>query len=185
PELATRTTSWPSAYATAACRTGSQEAGEVPPIPKGRLMTCAPCEAAYRIPAAAVRTDAGPEPPTITGRIRDGGLDSAFHLADGDTGSLGQRPHRPPHLPGGEPPLGRARRQRERRPHTRLGLGRPGGQGQPARREQAGHRRRGHQPAARGHGTSTLSTSPAVCVYQAVHLGYGARHGPAHGSGHG
>src|SRR5438552_1924545 len=32
-------------------------------------MTCAPCETAYRIPAAAVGTDAGPEPPTITGRI--------------------------------------------------------------------------------------------------------------------
>src|SRR6266566_473588 len=69
PELATRTTSWPSAYATAACRTGSQAAADVRPIPKGRLMIRAPCETAYRIPAAAVRTDAGPEPPTITGRI--------------------------------------------------------------------------------------------------------------------
>src|SRR5216117_3543961 len=139
PELATRTTSWPSAYATAACRTGSQAAAEVLPIPKGRLMTCAPCETAYRIPAAAVRTDAGPEPPTITGRIlalgamptvpvpvpwpaittavavpadldvgvtvaagpgqvgtgqhhaaqvRDGGLDPAFHLGDGDAGAV-------------------------------------------------------------------------------------------------
>ena len=33
------------------------------------MIICAPCETAYRIPAAAVRTDAGPEPPTITGRI--------------------------------------------------------------------------------------------------------------------
>ena len=32
-------------------------------------MTCAPCETAYRIPAAATCTDAGPEPPMITGRI--------------------------------------------------------------------------------------------------------------------
>jgi hypothetical protein len=118
-------------------------------------------------------------------QVRDGGLDPAFHLADDDTGSLGQRPHRPPHLPGGEPPLGRARRQFERRPHARLGPGRPGGQGQPARREQAGHGRRRQHPAARRHGTPTPPTSPAVCVYQAVHPGHGARHGPAHGSGRG
>ncbi len=39
-------------------------------MPKGRSMTWAPCAAAYRIPAAAVATDRGPEPPTVTGRIR-------------------------------------------------------------------------------------------------------------------
>jgi len=38
-------------------------------MPKGMSMTRAPCVTAYRIPAAAVATDRGPEPPTVTGRI--------------------------------------------------------------------------------------------------------------------
>ncbi len=35
-------------------------------------------------------------------QVRDGGLDPAFHLGDGDAGALGQRPHLPLHLPAGE-----------------------------------------------------------------------------------
>ena len=69
PALATRTTSCPSAYATAACSAGSQRAGEAWPMPKGMSMTRAPCVTEYLIPAAAVATDRGPEPPTMTGRI--------------------------------------------------------------------------------------------------------------------
>jgi hypothetical protein len=38
-------------------------------MPKGRSMTRAPCVTAYRIPAAAVATERGPEPPTVTGKI--------------------------------------------------------------------------------------------------------------------
>ena len=75
-------------------------------------------------------------------QVGDGGLDPAFHLADDDAAALGQRPHRPLHLPGGEPPLGRARRQLERGPSARLGPGRPGGQGQSARRERPTRPRR-------------------------------------------
>src|SRR5689334_410223 len=240
PALATTTTSWPSAYATAACRTGSQEAGEVLPIPKGRLMTCAPCETAYRIPAAAVRTDAGPEPPTITGRILDLGamptvpvpvpcpaITTAMAVPCPSSPTWMSVSPLPP-VPVRLAPGRTAPRRSGTVAWTPLSTSptvtpAPSVSGhtvlwtcQAASHHSAGPgvssngaRARGPAragPADRGSphvvsrpattaadsslrhavtGTPTPPTSPAVCVYQAVHPGHGARHGLAHGSGRG
>jgi hypothetical protein len=56
-------------------------------------------------------------------QVREAGLDPAVHLGHRDPGALGQRPHLPLHLPGGEPPLPRSWRQSGPGPARQGGAG--------------------------------------------------------------